>query len=82
METRKQVLKEELQKMKNALMVEMKKMLKEELILEIKKELVVEKENLLKIVEEIKNLKTDLDNKYHLQLEINVFMFIRTFSFY
>lgn len=62
METRKQVLKEELQTMKKALMVEMKKMLKEELVVEIKKELVVEKENLLKIVEEIKHLKTDLDN--------------------
>ena len=62
METRKQVLKEELQAMKDALMVEMKKMMKEELVVEIKKELVVEKENLLKIVEEIKSLKTDLDN--------------------
>ena len=42
METRQaQVLKEELQTMKDALMVEMKKMLKEELVVDIKKELAI-----------------------------------------
>ena len=70
METRQaQVLKEELQTMKDALMVEMKKMLKEELVVDIKKELAIkikkefagEKENLLKIVKEIKKMNTDLD---------------------